>query len=118
MIGLVDDQKLLRAIAAVPSVRSYPYQIIFKLIGGSLSSAHRKNNMANIIKILFGGGPPQTGLSAQQNSDTVGTKDLPPDTRCVVKSQSSCDVHTFLSGLRGAAITAGMKRYPSYSRLL
>ena len=65
-----------------------------------------------------GGAPPQTGLSAQQNSDTVGTKDLPQDTRYVVKSQSTCDVHTFLSGLRGAAITAGMKRYPSYSRLL
>ena len=34
VIGLEDDQKLRWAIAAVPSIRFYRYQISFKLIGG------------------------------------------------------------------------------------
>ena len=34
VIGLEDDQKLRWAIAAVPSIRFYRYQISFKLIDG------------------------------------------------------------------------------------
>ena len=34
VIGLEDDQKLRWALAAVPNVRFYRYQITFKLIGG------------------------------------------------------------------------------------
>ena len=34
VIGLEDDQKLRRAIAAVPNIRFYRYQISFKLIDG------------------------------------------------------------------------------------